>query len=78
MMRMMMMGVLVMGFVVAGAPAMAKKAAHKGASCQQVKDALAAGKAPTDVAKDLHVSETRVKSCSTPASHPSKKTHKAS
>jgi hypothetical protein len=73
----MMIGLAVAGLMATGAPAMAKKAAHKGASCQQVKDALAAGKAPADVAKDLSVSEARVKSCSAPAAHP-KKTHKAS
>ena len=74
----MMVGAVVLGLALAAYPAVAKKAAHKGATCQQVKDALAAGKSEADAAKELNVSEARIKSCTTTASKPAKKTHKAS
>jgi len=74
----MMVGSVVLGLALAAFPAAAKKTPHKGATCQQVKDALASGKSAADAAKELNVSEARVKSCTTTASKPAKKTHKAS
>ena len=62
-------GVLTAWLLLSAAPAGAtgKKTARKGATCKQVKDALAAGKSEADVAKDLKVSEARMKACTTQA-----------
>lgn len=44
-----------------------KQGGHHHVSCQQIKDAIAAGKTEDDVTKDLHVSAGRVKQCTAPA-----------
>jgi hypothetical protein len=63
------------------APAAATTAKHKArtpkVSCTQIKDAIASGKSADDVAKELKVSATRVKTCTAPAAkheahHPAK------
>jgi len=62
--------------VLVGSPASAahKRMARTTVSCQQIKDAIAAGKSEEDVEKDLKVSATRVKSCTAPApAHRSKR-----
>jgi hypothetical protein len=52
-------------------PAVAKKHAAHQPSCKQIKDAIASGKSADDVAKDMKVTATRVKSCTAPPSkHP--------
>jgi hypothetical protein len=52
---------------VAGAPAFATTAKHTKhhVTCKQIKDALDGGKSSEDVQKDLHVTEARVKACTT-------------
>ncbi len=52
---------------VAGAPAFATTAKHTKhrVTCKQIKDALDGGKSSEDVQKDMHVSEARVKACTT-------------
>ena len=59
-----------MAALIIGAPAQAKhKAASSAVSCQQVRDALASGKSPEDVAKDLKTTDARVKACTAPPKH---------
>jgi hypothetical protein len=60
-----------------GSPALAKKKAPS-VSCKQIKDAMTAGKTAEEVEKDLNVSASRVKSCTTPSTKHHKTTHKAS
>jgi hypothetical protein len=52
---------------VAGAPAFATTAKHTKhhVTCKQIKEALDSGKSSEDVQKDLHVTEARVKACTT-------------
>ena len=58
-----------------GAPALAtKKTSKHTVSCKEIKDAVASGKSADDVAKDMNVTASRVKSCTTPST----KHHKAS
>jgi hypothetical protein len=54
-------------FAVAGAPAFATTAKHTKhhVTCKQIKEALDGGKSSEDVQKDLHVTEARVKQCTT-------------
>ena len=40
-----------------------KHKTHHAVSCKQIKDAIASGKSADEVAKDLKVSASRVKSC---------------
>ncbi|MFN8543506.1 MAG: hypothetical protein U0807_04790 [Candidatus Binatia bacterium] len=59
------LAVLAAGALLAS-PVLAKRAArHHAATCKQVKDGIAAGKSAEDVAKDLKVSQARVKACTT-------------
>jgi hypothetical protein len=61
-----------------GAPAMATKK-KPSVSCKEIKDAVASGKSADDVAKDMNVSASRVKSCTTPSTkHHKSSTKKAS
>ena len=63
----------------AGSPALAAKKAAHGPSCKEIKDAVASGKTADEVAKDMNVSASKVKSCTAPsAKHHKKSTHKAS
>jgi hypothetical protein len=52
----------------AGAPAFATTAkhTHHKVSCKQIKEAIDGGKSAEDVQKELHVSASRVKQCTTP------------
>ena len=59
-------------------PALATKKKAPSVSCKQVKDAMASGKTAEEVEKDLNVSASKVKSCTTPSSKHHKTTHKAS
>jgi hypothetical protein len=64
--------------VLLGSPALATKH-HSTVSCKQIKDAIASGKSADEVAKDMKVSSSRVKSCTAPpAKHHKKGTAKAS
>jgi hypothetical protein len=73
------LGCLVAAAAVAGSPVLAaKKATHHTVSCKEIKDAVAAGKTADEVAKDLKVSASRVKTCTTPSTKHHKTTHKAS
>jgi len=55
--------------------ARAKQAAQPKVSCKEIKDAVAGGKTADEVAKDLKVSASRVKSCTAPpATHHRKHT----
>ena len=73
-------GCLLAAAAMVGSPAMAAKhAARNTVSCKQIKDALASGKSEDDVAKDLKVSASRVKSCTAPTTkHHRKAAPKAS
>jgi hypothetical protein len=53
-------------------PATAKKKAPS-VSCKQIKDAMASGKTSEEVQKDLKVSASRVKGCTTPSTKHHKK-----
>ena len=61
-----------------GSPAFATKKKAPSVSCQQIKDAMASGKTAEEVEKDLNVSSSRVKGCTTPSKKHHKATHKAS
>ena len=61
-----------------GSPAFATKKKATGPSCKQIKDAMASGKTAEEVGKDLNVSASRVKGCTTPSAKHHKATHKAS
>jgi len=61
-----------------GSPALAAKKKAPSVSCKQIKDAMTAGKTAEEVEKDLNVSASRVKSCTTPSTKHHKSTHKAS
>ena len=62
----------------AASPALAAKKKAPTVSCKQIKDAMASGKTAEEVEKDLNVSTSRVKSCTTPSTKHHKTTHKAS
>jgi hypothetical protein len=66
---------LIAAAALVGSPALAAKHAtrHSSVSCKQIKEAVDAGKSVDDVAKDLKVSTSRVKSCTTPAARHGKK-----
>jgi hypothetical protein len=67
--RVITMGIAILSLLAfAGAPASAATAKHTRhhVSCKQIKDAVDAGKSSEDVQKELHVTATRVKSCTTP------------
>ena len=74
------LGCVAAAAAVAGSPALvaAKKTTHHTVSCKEIKDAVAAGKTADEVAKDLNVSASRVKTCTTPSTKHHKTTHKAS
>jgi hypothetical protein len=60
--------------VLVGSPALAaRKGAHHAVPCSKIKDAIAAGKTPEDVAKEMNVSAARVKSCTAPPKSSGKK-----
>ena len=61
--------------VLVGSPALAarKGAHHATVPCSKIKDAIAAGKTPEDVAKEMNVSAARVKSCTAPPKSSGKK-----
>ena len=59
-------------------PALATKKKAPSVSCKQVKDAMASGKTAEEVEKDLNVSASRVKSCTTPSTKHHKTSQKAS
>ena len=65
--------------VLLGSPAWASKHASKPTvSCKQIKDAMASGKTADEVEKDMNVSASRVKSCTTPSKHHHKTAKKTS
>ena len=61
--------VLALAALTAG-PAAATTAKHRvhhtGATCQRIKDAIAAGKTSDEVEKEMHTTAARVKQCTTP------------
>ena len=59
-------------------PAIAAKKKAPAVSCKQIKDAMASGKTAEEVQKDLNVSASRVKSCTTPSTKHHKTSQKAS
>ena len=60
--------------VLVGSPALAAhKAHHATVPCSKIKDAIAAGKTPEDVEKEMNVSAARVKSCTAPPKSSGKK-----
>jgi hypothetical protein len=61
-----------------GAPAQAAHKKTHTVSCKEIKDAMAAGKTADDIEKDMKVSASRVKSCTTPSSKKKKSAAKAS
>ncbi len=74
-----MLCVVAAGSLVGSPVLAAKKATHHTVSCKQIKDALDSGKSADDVAKDMKVSASRVKSvakdgCPAPAKHSKKGT----
>jgi hypothetical protein len=57
-----------------GSPVLAAKHTTKHTvTCKQIKDAMDAGKSADDVAKDLKVTASRVKNCTTPPAKHGKK-----
>jgi len=62
----------------ATSPALAAKKKAPSVSCKQIKDAMASGKTAEEVEKDLNVSASRVKSCTTPSTKHHKTSQKAS
>jgi hypothetical protein len=66
---------LIAAAALAGSPALAAKHAthHSTVSCKQIKEAVDSGKSADEVAKDLKVSASRVKSCTAPAAKHGKK-----
>jgi len=74
----MVLAALAAACLVVAPPVGAKsKSTHK-VSCQQIKDAMASGKTAEEVQKDLNVSASRVKSCTTPSTKHHKTSQKAS
>jgi hypothetical protein len=65
--------VLLAAVVFAASPVAAKGVHHRhsAATCEKVKNEIAAGKSPEDVAKDMKISSARVRSCTNPK-HPRK------
>jgi len=61
--------------VLVGSPAAlaARKGHHATVPCSKIKDAIAAGKTPEDVEKEMNVSAARVKSCTAPPKSSGKK-----
>ena len=74
-----LLALLAAGLLVAAPVSAAKRRAarHAGPTCKQIKDAIASGKSADDVAKDMKVSATRMKSCTEPAPHAKKSAKKA-
>jgi hypothetical protein len=65
--------------ILAGTPALAAKRAAHTVTCKAIKDAIASGKSADEVAKDLKVSETKVKNCTaTPPAHHKRSSKKPS
>jgi hypothetical protein len=67
------LSLLVAAALVAAPAVHAKKQAHHGVSCKQIKDAMASGKSADDVVKDMKTTQAHVKSCTTPTQHHAKK-----
>jgi len=57
---------LVIGSLLASPAVARKRAARHTVSCKQIKEAVASGKSAEDVAKEMKVSEARVKACTAP------------
>lgn len=68
-----MITVMMAGLALAASPGVTRRAAHNAAVCQQAKDSLAAGRTAADVAREIGVSEARVRSCLTQGPRPEKK-----